>query len=150
CRCERPLTAEADRLCRVVQDNQLGYIVFDSIAFACDGKPEDAEVASRYFRAVREIGCGSLPIAPVTKGENNVMTPFGSTFLHNGARSTWFIQRVEPAGDDTALRLGLYNRKANLGPLRSAVSYVVRFTADRTEFERAEIADNPDLAAKLT
>ena len=151
CRCERPLSAEADRLRRIVRDGNITYAIYDSVAFACDGRPEDAEVAGRYFRAVRSIGCGSLHIAHITKGEDNDRRPFGSAFWHNGARATWFVQAVEPGSDkESALRLGFFNRKANLGALQPAVSLVARFTADRTEFTRADVADTPDLASKLS
>src|SRR5262245_32488918 len=123
CRCERPLTAETDRLRRIVREHQIDYAMYDSVAFACDGPPEAAEVAGRYFRAVREIGCGSLHIAHVNKSEENDRKPFGSSFWHNGARSTWFVQGVA-SGEDSTLRLGFYNRKANLGPLQPALSFV--------------------------
>jgi hypothetical protein len=149
CRCERPLTAEADRLRRIVREHNIEYAIYDSIAFACDGRPEEAEVAGRYFRAVREIECGSLHIAHVNKSEENDRKPFGSAFWHNGARSTWYVQAVE-SEDATTLRLGFFNRKANLGPLRAPVSYTLSFTTDRTEFRRAEVAESPELAGKLS
>jgi hypothetical protein len=68
-RCERPLVFETDRLRRIVRENGVQFSVFDSIAFACDGPPESAETAGRYFRSVRQIGGGSLHLAHVTKGE---------------------------------------------------------------------------------
>jgi Sigma-70, region 4 len=150
CRCERPLSVESDRLRRIVREHQIDYAIYDSIAFACDGPPEAAEVASRYFRAVREINCGSFHIAHVSKGEHSDQKPFGSAFWHNGARSTWFVQSAERAGEQHVLRLGFFNRKANLGPIQSPVSLIVRFSADRTEFQRAEITDTPDFEEKLT
>ncbi len=150
CRCERPLTSEADRLRRVVRDNNVDYAVYDSIVFACDGRPEDAEVAGRYFRSVREVGCGSLHIAHVNRSEENDKKPFGSSFWHNGARSTWFVQATEQAGDEHTLRLGFYNRKANLGPIRSPASFNIEFGPDRTVFQRADIADSPELAGKMS
>ncbi len=148
CRCERPLITEADRLQRITRDERIEYAIFDSIAFACDGPPEAAEVASRYFRAVRQIGCGSLHVAHVTKSENNDQRPFGSAFWHNGARSTWYVQAAEPT--DGTMRLGLFHRKANLGPLRPAVSYLINFLPNKTEFHQAGIAESPDLADKLS
>ena len=48
-RCERPLVYEVDRLRRIVRDEGIEFIVYDSVAFACDGPPEAAEVAGRYF-----------------------------------------------------------------------------------------------------
>jgi hypothetical protein len=149
CRCEQPLTVEVDRIRRGVRDNSIQYSIYDSVAFACDGPPEAAEVASRYFRAVREIGGGSLHIAHTNRSEQNDQKPFGSTFWHNGARSTWFIQAAEPGADDT-LRLGLFNRKSNLGPLRPALGYAATFTRDRTTFQTADISSIPEFAGRLS
>jgi hypothetical protein len=72
-RCERPLIHEVDRLRRIVNDENIEYCFFDSVAFACDGPPESAEVAGRYFRATRQIGGGSLHIAHVTKAEGHLV-----------------------------------------------------------------------------
>jgi hypothetical protein len=149
-RCARPLSAESDRLRRVVCENKIEFAIFDSIAFACDGRPEDAEVAGRYFRAVREIGCGSLHLAHVNKSEENDRKPFGSSFWHNGARCTWFVHAAESTRASDMLHLGFYNRKNNLGPLHPAVSYILIFTADHTEFRSADIVATPDLASRLT
>ena len=121
-RCERPLVFEADRLRRIVRENGIEFSVFDSIAFACDGPPESAETAGRYFRAVRQIGGGSFHVAHISKAEGADKKPFGSTFWHNGARSTWFVQLAEGSADSDVLQIGLFNRKANLGRLRPAVA----------------------------
>ena len=150
CRCERPLVSEVDRLRRIVREHGVDYAIFDSIAFACDGPPEAAEIAGRYFRAVREIGIGSLHVAHINKSDSGDQKPFGSAFWHNGARSTWFVKAVEQTGDDSVLQLGFYNRKSNLGPIRPPTSYAVTFASDRITFERTDITDNPELAGKLT
>ncbi len=149
CRCERPLTSEADRLRRIVHEHGVDYAIYDSIAFACDGPPEAAEVAGRYFRSVCEIGIGSLHIAHVNKSDDHDRKPFGSTFWHNGSRSTWYVQAAEPASDGV-LRLGFFNRKTNLGPIRQPAGFLVKFGPERTEFLRSDVADTPDLARKLS
>lgn len=149
CRCDRPLVHESDRLRKVVRTHKIDYAVYDSIAFACDGRPEDAEIAGKYFRATREIECGSLHIAHVNRSEENDRKPFGSSFWHNGARSTWFVQSSEPEMDGT-VRLGFFNRKANLGALRQPASFQVTFGSDRTWFKRAEVADDPELAMRMS
>src|SRR5262249_23091134 len=114
--CDRPLIAEVDRLRRIVRERKTDYAIFDSLASACDGPPEAAEVANEYFRAVRQIGCGSLHVPHVAKSSaDSDKKPFGSTFWHNLARCTWNVQ-ADP--ENNSLRLGFYNRKANLGPLR--------------------------------
>jgi hypothetical protein len=149
-RCERPLAYEIDRLRRTVREQELEYLVYDSVAFACDGPPEAAEIAGRYFRAVRQIGGGSLHIAHVSKGENAEQKPFGSAFWHNGARSTWYAQLAGGDSNSENLSLGLFNRKANLGRLRAPIGFTITFTEDRTTFRSSDVADSPELAGKLT
>ncbi|MBZ5586321.1 MAG: AAA family ATPase [Acidobacteriia bacterium] len=149
-RCERPLVYEVDHLRRIMQDNAIEYAVFDSVAFACDGPPEAAETAGRYFRAVRQIGGGSLHVAHVSKGENSDRKPFGSAFWHNGARCTWFIELAEATADSDVLQIGLFNRKSNLGRLRPPMGFSVTFGEQITSFRRTDVGSTPDLADKLT
>ncbi len=149
-RAERPITAELDRLRRIVAEERIDYLIADSVAFACDGPPETAEVAGAYFRAIRRLGVGSLHIAHITKGENGDQKPFGSTFWHNGARSTWFVKRSAESSDGAAITVGLFNRKANLGPLAPAFGYEITFEDDRSIFRTTEIANVSDLAGRLS
>jgi len=149
-RCDRPLVYEVDRLRRIVRENSIDYAVFDSIAFACDGPPESAEIAGKYFRAVRQIGVGSLHIAHVSKAEGADKKPFGSSFWHNGARSTWYAKLADASADSDVLSLGLFNRKSNLSRLSPPLGFTITFTEDRTTFTRTEVADSPDLAGQLS
>ena len=131
-------------------ENSIDFALFDSVAFACDGPPEAAEVAGRYFRAVREIGCGSLHIAHTSKADNADKKPFGSVFWHNGARSTWYVQ-VDPTSAETEiLKVGFFNRKSNLGRLSPPVAFSITFADSRTTFTRADVADSPDFAGQLS
>lgn len=148
-RCERPLVYEVDRLRRIVKEMGIEYAVFDSVAFACDGPPEAAEVAGRYFRAVRQIGIGSLHIAHITKGADD-QRPFGSVFWYNGARSVLFAQAVSSGPASDTLHLGLFNRKANLGKIQLPLGFRVSFEEERTTIRPEDVADNPDLAEKMT
>jgi hypothetical protein len=150
-RCSRPLVYESDRLRRLVRDHDLDYVVLDSVAFACDGPPEAAEVAGRYFQTVRQFGpVGSLHVAHVSKAlEGADMKPFGSTFWANGARSTWNVKLAETSPDETALSLALHHRKANLTKRESSLGFEFRFEGDRTHVRRIDLGDVPDLAAGL-
>ena len=149
-RCERPLTHEMDRLKRICHDEGIEYAAFDSVAFACDGAPEMAEFAAKYFRAVRQIGVGSLHVAHITKSEGGDQKPFGSVFWANGARATWFAKLAEETPDGRTIQLGLFYRKSNLQALRSPVGFEITFAKDTTTFRRVDLARVPDLAAKLS
>jgi hypothetical protein len=148
-RCTRPLVVEQDRLRRIVHDAGIRYAIYDSVAFACDGPPEAAEVAGNYFRAVRSIGIGSLHLAHVSKAENADRRPFGSSFWHNGARATWYLKPAEAAPDTSRLTLGLFHRKANNGPLRSARGIRFTFTDEQIAVDTVNPADEESLAIAL-
>lgn len=149
-RCERALIHEVDRLRRIVRDNNIEYVFYDSIAFACSGPPESAEVAGAYFRAVRQIGGGSGHIAHVSKAEGADQKPFGSAFWHNGARATWYIRASQGYESESSLNIGLYNRKANLARVQREVGFKVEFTSLETHFIPTSVADDPVLAENLS
>lgn len=148
-RCSRPLSAEVDRLKRLVAQHDIGYLVCDSVAFACDGPPEAAEVAGRYMQAIRQIGIGSLHLAHVTKGDNADQRPFGSAFWHNGARSTWNIKLASSEAGGQGITVGMFNRKTNLGPLRPALGFRVSFSHDQTVVYPTDPAKVDEFAAQV-
>lgn len=149
-RCERPLVYEVDRLKRIRHDKDLEFLIYDSIAPACDGPPEAAEVAAAYHRARRQIGCGGIDIAHINKGPTDAseQKPFGSAFWFNLARSVWNVKAV-PSSDSGTVSVAFYHRKANLGPLRPAVGFTVTFTEDTTHVTRSNVGDVAELAGSL-
>lgn len=147
-RCARPMTAEVDRIRRIVRQQGVDVTVNDSVAFASDGRPEDAEVATRYFQCLRQIGTGSINIAHTNKSEDSDKKPFGSSFWHNGARATWNVKLVD-GSHPSEMTIGCFNRKANLGPKLSAAGFRVDFGPDRTRITRADLAHVDELASEL-
>jgi hypothetical protein len=147
--CERPLVAERERIAKTIQTNGIGYLIVDSVAVACDGPPEAAEVTTAYFRALRALGIGSLNVAHTNRSDQADKKPFGSTFWHNLARATWFCQRGEDNDDPRILTIGLFNRKANLGPLQPAVGFRFQFEADRTLLVTHDVRKCPEFAGHL-
>lgn len=149
-RCERPLVYELDHLARVVRREAIDYAGFDSCGFAADGPPEAAEAALGYFGAVREIGIGSLHIAHTTKsGELAEHRPFGSTFWHNSARSTWFVKRVGEAEDGRPVNLGFFHRKTNIGSMQRPIGFEACFRDRSVVFAPADITAIEELCTSL-
>ena len=97
----------------------------------------------------RQIGGGSLHIAHINKSENNEHKPFGSSFWHNSARSTWFVKLAATSKDGTVSTIGLFHRKANLGPRRPALGYAVTFADAQTRIERVDVASVDELVTSL-
>jgi putative DNA primase/helicase len=149
-RCRLPLREETERLRRIAREEGATYLICDSIALGCDGPPESAEVAMRYFQCLRRIGLGCLLIAHVSKGEDGEKKPFGSAFWHNSARATWFAKRGEQVGSENIVQVALFNRKSNLGPLRPPLGFELRFEAGRTTIRRTDAAEIGEFADKMT
>lgn len=148
-RCDRPLVAEADRIAREVRRLSIDYLVFDSAGFGTAGPPESAEHALAYFRAVRQIGIGSHHLAHVNKSESGDQKPFGSSYWHNSARSTWFARLAAASSEGRRLTVGLFNRKSNVSRLHPAIGFEFEFTDNSTIVTRANLADVEDLAGQL-
>lgn len=148
-RADRPLVHEMDRLRRIIREDGIRFVIFDSAGFACDGPPEAAETALNYFRAVRQLGdIGSLHIAHQTKSTDGDRTPFGSIFWFNSARSIWFVKSSE-ASEPTIQVVGAFHRKANLGAIHSAVGFRATFSEGRIDIENMDVSDVGDLATTL-
>jgi hypothetical protein len=152
-RCSNPLVTESARLSAYIAKEKMQFIVCDSIAFAVPGRPEDAEHAGAYFRAVRSFGVGSLHLAHVTKASPDAPDPdkpFGSVFWNNGARSTWLIKRAnEGAEEANTLEVALYHKKTNTGKRLGARGLRLSFGESNTRVEPFDVLDNDELAAKL-
>jgi hypothetical protein len=151
CRCERPLSAEADRLRRVVREERIDYAIYDSVGMATDGPPEAAEAANRYMQAARYVGCGGLHVAHVAKdspGKDPSLRPFGSTFWHNGARATWHVRGDQDDIFDSVEVL-ITQRKNNLGRLQAPFGFRIRFFEDRIEVRKSDPGENENLSQHL-
>lgn len=146
--CHQSLRDSVDRLRRIAREHGIGYWVVDSVAPACGGEPESAEVATAYFNALRELGGGSLSIAHITKDREGAENkPFGSTFWHNLSRLTWYVKGTEDGAG--RLAVGLYNRKNNTGPLHAPLGLAITFGEAGVSIGKSAIDKVPELAERL-
>lgn len=148
-RCDSPLVEEVARIRRAIDRHQLDYLVLDSAGYGTRGAAETSESSMEYFRGLRQCERGALILAHVTKAETGDQRPFGSTFWHNSARSTWNIKRAQTSPDGDLVQLAAFHRKCNLGPLRSAQGISVAFDADCVRFSRCDPAGIDEIASTL-
>lgn len=148
-RCERPMVAEADSIRRIVRAEKVNIAICDSVVFACDGPPEAAETAAAYFRAERSFGIGTINVAHINRSDTGDKKPFGSTFWHNGFRTTWFVERAAESPDGRSVTVGLFNRKNNLGAVAPAAGFRFDFDADRIVVGPADIASESEFSARV-
>lgn len=116
------LTDLVDRLRMYIERHGIGFIVIDSGALACGGKPEEAESALTFFNALSRLGddITVVVICHITKSalstpamkREATKKPFGSTFWHSSARATFFIEREEIRKEQFSVKFK--NRKTNI------------------------------------
>jgi hypothetical protein len=141
--CSRPLADDVDRIRREIIHHELGYLIVDSVALACDGPPEAAEVAIRFFGALRELKLGALLVAHVNRA-GDTERPFGSAFWHNGARLTWYAKLEADIGGSTTV--GLFCKKANTGPRAAPLGYQIDWSPGSIAIARTDVRDIPDIS----
>ena len=93
---EASMTRDQPRMAQLVAEHNIQFMIIDSAAMACGGEPEAADVATRYWNALRTLGCTTLTIAHVSKTEasdKGTSTPYGSVFWRNYARNAWEIKQ---------------------------------------------------------
>lgn len=146
-RCERPLKDEVERLSRIIHEHKIQYAVLDSMIFALGG-PADDEQAGLYFRAVRSLKIGTLHITHTSKADDEEKSPYGSVFFFNGARSVWYISRVERSPRNE-LHFGLFHTKLNTGPKSAPLGYKLVYDEGRTAVEMILVGENDELVARL-
>lgn len=149
-RCDRPLVHETDRIVRLIREHKCNYVICDSIGFAVDGPAESQEGAAAYFRAIRQLGVGSLNIAhtPKRTEEGQDAQIFGSTFFRAGARSVWFIDATRQTGENW-LKIALHHRKSNVGNRLKPQGYQFTFERAVTHVQQIDPELTDELAAGL-
>ena len=144
-RCASPLVVEVSRLASYVTRHDVRFCVFDSVAYAAGGRPEEAEHATAYMRAVSQIGVGSLHLAHAVKSEEHQESsgPFGSVFWANSARSLWMIKRAPGDGaDDHTVEVALTHKKSNTGRLLAPLGLRLTFATRRTTIQNMDLASS--------
>lgn len=144
------LPDSVDRYRLILREHRIGYLIVDSIAYACGGPPEDASVAAAFLNALQQLGLGSslgvLAIAHVTKADTKAATdkPFGSAYWHNSARMSWYLRRNE--GHGQCYSVGMFCRKHNLGPRSRSIGLTLDYSDGELVFGRTDVIGDAALA----
>jgi hypothetical protein len=146
-RCSLPLAQDVERLRRMVREHGIEFVVIDSVALAAGGDPERAETAIEFYGGLRQLEVDALLIAHVTK-QGDGEKPFGSTFWHNSARSTWYVRKAQDAGS-SSLRVAMVNKKANDAPLALPLGLEIEHGPASTVIRRTDLAADSDLAREV-
>jgi len=148
-RCNGSMADEVEAIRQTVADEEVTYIVVDSLGAACGGDLTDADTALKFGGYIRSLGVGSLWITHVTKnGDRDADKPFGTVYFHNMARLVWRVKRQSEAESDV-IDVGFYCTKANATRISKPVGVRVSFTDERISIDSSDLLSVPGLAASL-
>jgi hypothetical protein len=151
---ERPLTQDADRLRRWVQESGAGLVVIDSIGFAAaEHELTSAEAAIKMFAIVSRLNVTVLLLHHMNKAvagqRQGNGEAYGTVYFRNSARGSWEM-RSDQVGQDDKL-LALYDQKGGEGRKRLApLSLRMHFEGEEgpVTVARADVRESPDLNAR--
>ena len=154
-KCSKPITEERDRLRREIRDHGLEALIVDSAGYACNGAPEEAEVALAFFRTIEQLGLPVLILAHVNRvdAKNGADKPFGSSFWHNSARATWYIKRDEQDAIDGHVSVALFERKNNESSAKRTLGLQWHFDEEHgttAGLSKHAIAESASLSSMLS
>lgn len=140
-----PLAQTYRQAQRVIAQEQVQLVVIDSLGAACGGEPESAEVALRFFGALRSLNCAAI----VLHHENRKEGYYGSPYVRNSAR-LMFRLRKHQLPEQNVMHVGLYWEKANKGEMQHPRGLKVEYGEQFIRYEPEEIpADARELMAAM-
>ena len=147
-RCVTPLHEMTNQLVKRIGEENIGFIVVDSVAGACGGETEKAENAIKLFNAIGALKISALLLAHVTKSNDVSQKPFGSTYWHNLARSTIEVKQIRDYGENS-IHLMLLHRKNNYGILDSPIGLSIQFNDGKIVVGHEDPADRQEFSKEL-
>lgn len=145
-RCYSALADDIQVIQRMVVEEELDYLIIDSLSGATGDDLKEQAVAAKFFTALASLRKGSLIITHVSK--EGQKTPFGSAYWKNYARSVFELKQYQETGEDK-VSLGLFHRKINTGRLERPIGLQITFAKDLILFEQKNIRKMPEMAEHL-
>lgn len=133
-RCFQPLSSEIEEVRRHVIEQNIGFVIVDSLGTACGGTPEAADSILQYFAALRSLRVSTLTISHTNK-ENKL---FGSVYTWNQSRNTFEVKGGQEEGSDE-MALGLYHVKINRGKRLKPFALKFKFGEEGVKVENADL-----------
>lgn len=146
-----PLPACIEQIQRKVIDNDIGFVIVDSLAPACGAQDLNPSTgAQTYFEAIRSLRTTSLTLAHSSKptADNKEATIYGSVFFTNLCRSVWECKSSQEDGADY-IDLALFHRKVNLSKKFQPQGFRITFGSDGTHVRTQAVSDVPELEEQL-
>ena len=127
-RCSLSLAHDLDAIRAHIEEVKADYVIIDSVSLAAGGDLNHMDIATNYFRALRQLNMTTISLAHTSKDrENKSKTILGSVLFEAGARNVWEVRGQE---DDNILDIGLFHRKSNLSKKHTPLGYRILYKPD--------------------
>lgn len=138
-RCSLPLADDLEQIERNISDTGAEVIIIDSLGAAAGGDLNGADIALKFFAALRQLKVTSLIIGQVTKDENTkTKKVFGSHFFTYYSRNIWEISKSEGISDDE-YDLALFHRSPNLSAPLKPIGFRFHWNETGLSIERQPV-----------
>ena len=148
--CALPVADDVERIQQIISEVKAKLIIVDSLGMACGGDLNAADVALRFFNAIRSLKTTTLIVAHTSKDPNmKAKTIFGSAFFKAAARSVWECRNAQETGEDE-INVALFHRKANISRLHPPMGFKFLFSEDKTRCKRQDVKGMPEFRDSLS
>lgn len=120
-----PVASMVDNLQEYIIENNVDFLIIDSLARACGGKITDEEGVGNFFEALRQLERPCLIVHHTNKSDEY----YGSPFIRANARNLWRLRSVQNEGQQQ-LSIQLEQEKENDGPAMGILGFVLKFVGD--------------------
>ncbi|HUU63670.1 MAG TPA: AAA family ATPase [Dehalococcoidia bacterium] len=133
------LADDIEQIQEIISQKKVKLIIVDSLGAACGGDLNAADVALRFFNALRSLKTTTLIIAHTSKDPNvKQKTIFGSAFFKAAARSVWECRKAQETGEDD-ISIALFHQKANISKLHQPIGFKFSFETDKTYCRQQDV-----------
>ena len=137
------LANNIEAISRIVVDNNITYVVVDSVNPALGGKSNDSDAVEDYFDALRILEVTSVSIDHANKmGETTGKYQiYGSSFKQARARQMYEVTKMQES-DSGELKVVMHHRKANdfgtIGPRGFTINFemVDKYNSLEDDYEK--------------
>lgn len=157
-RCKTPLNDDLPYIQEMVSNNKIDLVIIDSQMAATGIGPNEAQLATQFYNAIRTLNCTTLTLDHMAKSEirgDESAGPIGSIVKFNRSRCQFQLQLSQNAGDDF-IELSLVNKKNNNAKILLPIGIHIDFvngegeTLEMVKFSPCNVADNPKLEKTAT
>ena len=138
----RPMTQglanDIERIRELVDQNDFQLLIVDSVASACAGEPESADVVGKMFNALRGIANDYNVSSLLIDHTNKEGHLFGSVYKYNYGRQV-FEAKKEQQANEPNLTLVLHHKKANNSMSIRPMGFSLEFTEDTIKINQRDV-----------